>query len=92
MARWGLATFRVLIMKLTPFAKLFITVVILGVVGYAFWHYRGHDVREWAVGKTDNPAPADTSVSSSDFEALKNAPPDPKRGSGADGVTQNNIR
>src|SRR3954452_4253487 len=75
-------------MKLTPFAKLFITVVILGVVGYAFWHYKGHDVRQWAVGKTDGTAPADTSVSSSDFEALKNAPPDPKRGSGADGVTQ----
>ena len=30
-------------MKLTPFAKLFITVVILVVVGYAFWHYKGHE-------------------------------------------------
>ena len=75
-------------MKLTPFAKLFITVVILGVVGYAFWHYKARDVRQWAVGKTDTPANADTSVSSSDFDALKNAPPDPKRGSGAEGVTQ----
>ena len=37
-------------MKLTPFAKLFITVVILAVVGYAFWHYKGADIRKWAVG------------------------------------------
>ena len=28
-------------MKLTPFAKFFITVVILGVIGYALWHYKG---------------------------------------------------
>ena len=35
-------------MKLTPFAKLFITVVILGVVGYAVWHYKGDTVRKWA--------------------------------------------
>ena len=75
-------------MKLTPFAKLFITVVILGVVGYAFWHYKGGDVRQWAVGRSDSAAPADASVSSSDFDALKNAPPDPKRGSGNEGVTQ----
>jgi outer membrane protein OmpA-like peptidoglycan-associated protein len=27
-------------MKLTPFAKFFITVVILGVIGYAVWHYK----------------------------------------------------
>jgi NitT/TauT family transport system substrate-binding protein len=78
-------------MKLTPFAKLFITVVIVAVVGYAFWHYKGGDVRQWAVGKSEAPAGTDTSVSSSDFDALKNAPPDPKRGSGAEGVTQANL-
>jgi outer membrane protein OmpA-like peptidoglycan-associated protein/ABC-type amino acid transport substrate-binding protein len=78
-------------MKLTPFAKLFITVVILAVVGYAFWHYKGSDVRQWAVGKSESGTPADTSVSTSDFDALKNAPPDPKRGSGAEGVAQANL-
>jgi len=78
-------------MKLTPFAKLFITVVILGVVGYAFWHYKGGDVRQWAVGRSESAAPADASVSSSDFDALKNAPPDPKRGSGNEGVTQTTL-
>jgi hypothetical protein len=78
-------------MKLTPFAKLFITVVILAVVGYAFWHYKGSDVRRWAVGKSEPAAPGDASVSSSDFDALKNAPPDPRRGSGAEGVAQANL-
>ena len=33
-------------MKLTPFAKFFITVVILGVVGYALWHYKSLDIRK----------------------------------------------
>ena len=76
-------------MKLTPFAKLFITFVIVAVVGYAFWHYKGQDVRRWAVGRSEGAAGGSgTPVSSSDFEALKNAPPDPGRGSGAAGVTQ----
>ena len=70
-------------MKLTPFAKLFITFVIVAVVGYAFWHYKGQDVRRWAVGRSDSSAGGSaTPVSSSDFDALKNAPPDPGRGSG----------
>ena len=48
-------------MKLTPFAKLFITVVILGVLGYAFWHYKGADVKQWAVGdKAAAPAATDS--------------------------------
>jgi NitT/TauT family transport system substrate-binding protein len=72
-------------MRLTPFAKLFITVVIAGVLGYAFWHYKGADVRQWAVG--DKAAPAAEKVAANDFEALKNAPPDPDRNQGSTGVT-----
>jgi outer membrane protein OmpA-like peptidoglycan-associated protein/ABC-type taurine transport system substrate-binding protein len=78
-------------MKLTPFAKLFITAVIVAVVGYAFWHYKGADVRQWAVGSdgasTEAGATA-TGDSATDFAALKNAPADPGRGSGSTGVTQ----
>src|SRR6266536_263982 len=37
-------------MRLTPFAKFFVTVVILAVVGYAVYHYKGADVRKWATG------------------------------------------
>ena len=74
-------------MKLTPFAKLFITVVIVGVLGYAFWHYKGADVRDWAVGqKAEGPAATGTD-SARDFDALKNAPPDPDRNQGSAGVT-----
>ncbi len=72
-------------MRLTPFAKLFITVVILAVVGYAFYTYRGADIRQWAVGDKDT-KPAEQ-VSSTDFDALKNAPPDPARGTGSTGVS-----
>jgi len=73
-------------MRLTPFAKLFITVVIVGVLGYAFWHYKGSEVRQWAVG--DKPAAAEgEKVAASDFDALKNAPADPGRDQGSVGVT-----
>lgn len=78
-------------MKLTPFAKLFVTAVIIAVVGYAFWHYKGADVRQWAVGRDDAAAggmPGTTADSAPDFAALSNAPSDPGRGAGAEGVTQ----
>jgi NitT/TauT family transport system substrate-binding protein len=73
-------------MKLTPFAKLFISVVILGVLGYVIWTYKGTAVREWAVGRKAPTAATDT-VTSDDFNALQNAPPDPARGAGAAGVS-----
>ena len=73
-------------MKLTPFAKVFITLVILGVIGYAGWHYKSHDLKKWAVGdKTSTAGGSD--VSPTDFNALKNAPADPDRNSGANGVS-----
>lgn len=78
-------------MKLTPFAKLFITVVILGVVGYALWHYKGTDIRKWAGADkgaaTTAAAKSGSGVTSDDFSALRNAPPDPERGKGAAGVS-----
>jgi outer membrane protein OmpA-like peptidoglycan-associated protein/ABC-type amino acid transport substrate-binding protein len=74
-------------MRLTPFAKLFITLVILAVIGYAVYHYRGADIRKWAVG--DKPAGPQVSrdVTRGDFDALGNAPADPARNAGAAGVT-----
>ena len=41
-------------MKLTAFAKFFITVVILGVIGYAVWHYKGADI---AIGLREHGTP-----------------------------------
>ncbi|MBI2214128.1 MAG: OmpA family protein [Acidobacteria bacterium] len=75
-------------MKLTPFAKLFITVIILAVVGYAAWHYKGTEIRKWATGKDEVAASKSADgVSQSDFSALNNAPADPDRGVGSSGVT-----
>ena len=73
-------------MRLTPFAKLFITLVILVVVGYAVYYYQGDAVRNWAVG--DKPARATSEpVNATDFDALRNAPADPARNAGSTGVT-----
>ncbi|HYP53997.1 MAG TPA: ABC transporter substrate-binding protein, partial [Pyrinomonadaceae bacterium] len=70
-------------MKLTPLAKIFITVVILGVVGYALWHYKGDAIKRWAGG--DDPGERGQ-VERGDFEKLKDAPGDPGRDVGSTGV------
>ena len=74
-------------MRLTPFAKFFITIVVLGVVGYAVWHYKGADIRKWSTGSKGPVTTSGGEVSSNDFNALKNAPPDPGRDAGSSGVT-----
>ena len=75
-------------MKLTPFAKFFITVVILGVVGYVVWEKKGSDIRKWAgAERAPAAAAAKTASAGNDFDALKNPPPDPERGKGGAGVT-----
>src|SRR2546423_4598114 len=75
-------------MRLTPFAKFFVTIVILVVVGYAVYHYKGADVRKWATGgEKGSKASSSDNVSASDFNALKNAPPDPSRDAGSNGVS-----
>src|SRR5438105_14629858 len=73
-------------MKLTCFAKFFVTVVILAVVGYAVYHYKGMDLKKWAVGSSGGSKTASNQVSSTDFDALKNAPADPSRDAGSSGV------
>ncbi|HKR67002.1 MAG TPA: hypothetical protein VJZ00_24960, partial [Thermoanaerobaculia bacterium] len=72
-------------MRLTPFAKLFITVVILAVVGYLVYHYKGADVRKWATSGEEGKA-SNSDVSKNDFDALKNAPADAARDAGSEGV------
>jgi Outer membrane protein and related peptidoglycan-associated (lipo)proteins len=80
-------------MKLTPFAKLFITVVILAVVGYAAYHYKGADIRKWATGGDKGQPQTSTSpVGTNDFDALKNAPADPSRDASVTGVSAVNVR
>lgn len=76
-------------MRLTPFAKLFITVVVLAVVGYAVYHYKGADLRKWATGDEKTTT---AEVSKGDFDALKNAPADAARDAGSTGVQGSALR
>ena len=86
-------------MKLTPFAKLFITAVVLAVVGYTGWYYYSDQIRCWASPEKCAPARsasatgasaapvAPAGVSKSDFEDLAKAPADPTR----NGVTVSKL-
>ncbi len=71
-------------MRLTPFAKFFITVVVLVVAGYTGWHYFGDEIRCWSspdkcqaggAGTAQKPAGLDKG----DFSDLALAPADPGR-------------
>jgi NitT/TauT family transport system substrate-binding protein len=68
-------------MRLTPLAKAFIAVVVLGVIGFATWHYKGDAIKQWAGG--DKVSGGD---SKGDFDKLNNAPGDPGRNVGSTGV------
>jgi outer membrane protein OmpA-like peptidoglycan-associated protein/ABC-type amino acid transport substrate-binding protein len=72
-------------MKLTPFAKFFITVVVFGVIAYTGWQRYGDRIRCWSSpDKCTTSAPATggraEGVSKSDFADLGNAPADPGKG------------
>ena len=82
-------------MKLTPMAKAFIALIILGVVGYTGWYYFQDSVKEWAdvptkvdgtgtgAGKSGEKTADGYVLSGSDFDKLKDAPADPGKGSTA---------
>ena len=73
-------------MKLTPFAKLFITLVILAVVGYTAWHFQGSAIRKWA-GAEQTANQAQPAVSAGDFDHSACGGTHPKS-TGAVGVLQ----
>src|SRR4026207_599034 len=68
-------------MRLTPLAKAFIAVVVLAVIGFATWHYKGDAIKQWAGG--DRETGGD---SKGDFDKLNNAPGDPARNAGSPGA------
>lgn len=80
-------------MKLTPMAKAFIALIILGVVSYTGWYYFQDNVKEWAEIPGDKPSrdpakpgekqPDGYALSGTDFDKLKDAPADPGKGSTA---------
>src|SRR5271169_3062081 len=79
-------------MKITPLGRailvlLGLTIIFFGVRNFA------PNIKQWALGqKADKGAAAGGGeVSSSDFGALKNAPPDPERGKGSSGVAAGSL-
>lgn len=73
-------------MKLTPFAKAFIGVVVLGVIVFATWYYKGDAIKQWAGGETTVGGD-----SKGDFDKLNGAPGDPARGAGSAGVSSASV-
>ena len=80
-------------MKLTPFAKLFVTLVVLGVLGYTGYHYYGDRLKDWSENGdtgTKKVATGTTGATKDDFSGLKKAG-DPDQQKGVTGVTQANV-
>jgi hypothetical protein len=65
-------------MRLTPLAKAFIAIVVVLVIGFATWHYKGDAIKNWAGGEKETNAD-----SKGDFDKLNNAPGDPARNVGS---------
>ena len=74
-------------MRLTPLAKAFIAVVVLAVLGFATWHYKGDAIKQWAGGEKT----AEGGDSKEDFDKLKGGPSDPQRGIGSTGVSAKEV-
>ncbi|HYY41611.1 MAG TPA: hypothetical protein VE775_02695, partial [Pyrinomonadaceae bacterium] len=74
-------------MRLTPLAKGFIAVVVLAVLGFATWHYKGDAIKQWAGGEKT----AEGGDNKGDFDKLKGGPDDPARGVGSTGVSATNV-
>jgi len=74
-------------MRLTPLAKAFIAAVVLFVIGFATWHYKGDAIKQW-VGAGEK---AEGGDSKGDFDKLNGAPGDPMRNAGSTGVSAASI-
>jgi NitT/TauT family transport system substrate-binding protein len=66
-------------MKLTPFAKVFLAVIVLSVVGYVVFKRYGDNLREWSGASTGSSAKAEA-IGKDDFKDLQNFPDAPRDG------------
>jgi NitT/TauT family transport system substrate-binding protein len=71
-------------MKLTPLGKMIIVAALLVAAFFSVRRF-APGLKTWAVGDKDDAAQTET-VEKGDFEGLGNAPPDPERGRGSEGV------
>jgi outer membrane protein OmpA-like peptidoglycan-associated protein/ABC-type amino acid transport substrate-binding protein len=86
--------------KLTPLAKAFIALVVIGVVGYTGFHYYGDQIKAWSQGGGGDKgakggggggaAKGNATVEKDDFKNL-GKPGEPDRDKGVSGVTAGNI-
>jgi NitT/TauT family transport system substrate-binding protein len=79
--------------KLTPLAKAFIAMVVLGVLGYTGYHYYGDQIKAWSKGEKpgDKKDPKDPGgISKDDFKGL-GKPGEPDFNKGVTGVTAANV-
>jgi len=72
-------------MKITPLGKLIMVLLGLTIIYFGVRNF-GTDIKKWATGGKET-APAQTATNTDDFGALKNAPSDPGRNAGSNGVT-----
>lgn len=77
-------------MKLTPFAKAVVTVVILAFLGVLAYQFQGDKLREWATGNTGVGGGRET-IEKTDFGGLENIPADPDRNARVTGVESKTI-
>src|ERR1700744_3794882 len=73
-------------MKLTPLGKVIVVLALLVAAVFAVRRF-APNLKIWALGGKGTAAQGGETVSKNDFDALKNAPPDPERGKGSEGVT-----
>lgn len=78
-------------MKLTPLGKVIIVLALLVAAFFAVRRF-APDLKIWAVGDKDGPGAEarNEAVDKDDFSALGDAPADPERGKGSEGVAAGN--
>ncbi len=72
-------------MKITPLGKAIMVLLGLTIIYFGVRNF-GADIRKWATGGREA-ATTQTATSTDDFGALRNAPTDPGRNAGSNGVT-----
>ena len=72
-------------MKITPLGKAIMVLLGLTIIYFGVRNF-GADIRKWATGGKEA-ASTQTATSTDDFGALSNAPTDPGRNAGSNGVT-----
>lgn len=79
-------------MKITPLGKAILVFLGLAIIYFGVRNF-APDIKQWALGERAGKAQAAKSneISGTDFNALKNAPPDPERDKGAQGVSTGQL-